>query len=70
MVGMSLVVNSSLWARFVASPVATFVAYATCVLIWGTTWLAIKISLTGFDAVTGAGVRFIVASGLLYAMAS
>jgi len=45
-------------------------AYATCVLIWGTTWLAIKFALLGFPAVFGAGVRFVVASALLYATGS
>jgi drug/metabolite transporter (DMT)-like permease len=49
-------------------PVATVAAYATIVLIWGTTWLAIKISLTGLPPVFGAGVRFVVASLLLYAI--
>ncbi len=55
-----------LWARFSASPAATFAAYAGCVLIWGTTWLGIKVSLTGLPAVTGAGLRFMLASGFLY----
>jgi drug/metabolite transporter (DMT)-like permease len=51
-----------------AFPVASVAAYATIVLIWGTTWLAIKVSLTGFPPVFGAGVRFVVASLLLYAI--
>ena len=50
-------------------PFATYAAYAACVLIWGTTWLAIKVSLLGMPAVFGAGVRFIVAGALLYALA-
>jgi drug/metabolite transporter (DMT)-like permease len=57
------------WRRFVASRAATFVAYAGCVLIWGTTWLAIKHSLSGMPPLTGAGLRFIVAGALLYALA-
>ncbi|GAC1311300.1 MAG: EamA family transporter [Vulcanimicrobiaceae bacterium] len=61
-------VRASRWARFVASPAATFAAYAVCVLIWGTTWLAIKVSLTGMPALTGAGLRFILASAFLYVL--
>lgn len=69
MIGLPVVERPRNWERFLASPLATFAAYATCVLIWGTTWLAIKVSLTGFDAVTGAGVRFIVAGVVLYGLA-
>jgi drug/metabolite transporter (DMT)-like permease len=50
-------------------PFATVAAYATCVAIWGTTWLAIKVALTGFPPVFGAGVRFVLAGALLYAIA-
>lgn len=60
---------ASLWARFVSSPAAIIGAYAGCVLIWGTTWLGIKVALTGFPTVTGAGIRFILAAALLYALA-
>lgn len=35
--------------------------------IWGTTWLAIKVALTGFSPLTGAGVRFTLAGAFLYA---
>jgi drug/metabolite transporter (DMT)-like permease len=59
----------SLWARFVSSPAALIGAYAGCVLIWGTTWLGIKVSLTGFPAVTGAGIRFTIAAAFLYLLA-
>ena len=57
------------WRGFVASPFATVGAYAACVLIWGTTWFAIKVSLTGMPPIFGAGVRFIVAAAVLYALA-
>lgn len=40
-------------------------AFAACTLIWGTTWLAIKIGYDGLDAVWGASIRFLVAGGLL-----
>jgi len=56
-------------AGFLASPAATVAAYATCVLIWGTTWLGIKASLQSVPPITGAGLRFIVASLVLYASA-
>jgi drug/metabolite transporter (DMT)-like permease len=42
--------------------VRTVIAYAALCTIWGTTWLAIKIGLQGLPPVTGAGVRFVVAS--------
>jgi drug/metabolite transporter (DMT)-like permease len=50
-----------------SSSLANVAAYAACVLIWGTTWLAIKVALHGFPTVTGAGVRFLVASAVLFA---
>lgn len=53
-----------------SSRIAVVAAYAACVLIWGTTWLAIKVSLTGFPAVGGAGIRFILAGLFLYALAA
>lgn len=61
--------NAAFWPHFDASLLLTVAAYATCVSIWGTTWLAIKVSLAGFPAVTGAGVRFILAGLVLYASA-
>jgi drug/metabolite transporter (DMT)-like permease len=42
-------------------------AYAAMCAIWGTTWIAIKIALTGFAPLGGAGARFIVAGLFLYA---
>ena len=49
-----------------SSLLACVAAYATCVLVWSTTWLAIKIALHGFPSVFGAGVRFVLASAVLY----
>lgn len=43
---------------------ATALGYLTLCLVWGTTYLAIKIGLEGFDPYFMAGVRFLVA-GLL-----
>lgn len=40
-------------------------AYAAMCLIWGTTWLGIKISLATLPPFTGVGLRFIIAGILL-----
>ncbi|HET9031015.1 MAG TPA: EamA family transporter [Candidatus Aquilonibacter sp.] len=39
-------------------------------LIWGTTWLAIKIGLHGLQPITGVGFRFVLAGLLLYGVAA
>ena len=44
-------------------------AYASMCAIWGTTWLGIKVGLRYLPPISGAGVRFIVAGLLLYALA-
>jgi drug/metabolite transporter (DMT)-like permease len=54
----------------VANAVRTVAAYATCVFIWGTTWLGIKFSLDGLPALTGSGIRFVLAGLVLYALAA
>ena len=56
-------------ARFFMSPAAVIAAYAATVLIWGTTWFGIKLSLEAIPPLSGAGFRFILAGGLLYALA-
>jgi len=38
-------------------------------LIWGTTWLAIKIGLHSVGPLTGVGLRFLIAGMLLFAVA-
>ncbi len=38
--------------------------------IWGTTWYAIVLALTGFPPVVGAGVRFVVAGAVFAAVAA
>ncbi|BDE05244.1 hypothetical protein WPS_05200 [Vulcanimicrobium alpinum] len=47
----------------------TTAAYAAMCAIWGTTWLAIKISLAALPPLTGAGVRFVVAALFLWLLA-
>lgn len=44
-------------------------AFAICTVIWGTTWLAIKIGYEGLPAVWGAALRFLVASLVLIPLA-
>ncbi|MGZ3560526.1 MAG: EamA family transporter [Vulcanimicrobiaceae bacterium] len=49
---------------------AVVLAYAFMCSIWGTTWLAIKVSLQYMPPIAGAGVRFIIAGLLVYAVAA
>jgi drug/metabolite transporter (DMT)-like permease len=35
-------------------------------VVWGSTYLAIRFALTGFPPFLGAGIRFVVAGGILY----
>ncbi|HEY6235264.1 MAG TPA: EamA family transporter [Candidatus Elarobacter sp.] len=48
--------------------VRTVLAYAAICVIWGTTWLAIKIGLRGLPPLTGAGVRFVLAAVFLWSL--
>jgi drug/metabolite transporter (DMT)-like permease len=42
--------------------------YALICLIWGSTWLVIKIGLVGVPPFLGAGLRFTLASAVLFAL--
>lgn len=42
--------------------------YALICLIWGSTWLVIKIGLEGVPPFLGAGLRFLLASAVLFAL--
>src|SRR3954447_19207697 len=44
--------------------------YALLVLIWSSTWVAIKIGLEDAPALLGAGIRFALAGALLLAFAA
>lgn len=44
--------------------------FALTCLIWGSTWLAIKIGLTGIPPLIGAGLRFVLAGALLFGIAA
>jgi drug/metabolite transporter (DMT)-like permease len=43
-----------------------YIAFATACLVWGSTWLAIKVGLSGVPPFLGAGLRFFIASIILY----
>lgn len=46
------------------------VVYGAMCLIWGTTWLAIKIGLHTMGPLTGVGLRFLIAGALLFGVAA
>lgn len=46
--------------------VKIYLAFATSCLVWGSTWLAIKIGLSGMPPLLGAGLRFLLASVILF----
>lgn len=52
--------------RSIRAPPA--VAFALCALIWGSTWLAIKVGYGGIGALTGAALRFAIAAVVLFAL--
>jgi len=48
--------------------VKVFLAYAAMCLIWGSTWIAIRIGLESLTPIFSAGVRFSVASIIIFAL--
>lgn len=48
--------------------VKVFLAYAAMCLIWGSTWMAIRIGLESLTPIFSAGVRFSVASIFIFAL--
>lgn len=50
--------------------VAVPLLYTLMCLIWGTTWLAIKIGLHAIGPLTGVGLRFLIAGVLLFGVAA
>lgn len=50
-------------------PLLKAATLALLVLIWGTTWAAVRISLVGFPPFTGVTLRFIIAAALLVTLA-
>jgi drug/metabolite transporter (DMT)-like permease len=51
--------------RLGASPLAPAGAFAACTLIWGSTWLAIKVGYAGMGALTSGALRFGLAALML-----
>jgi drug/metabolite transporter (DMT)-like permease len=47
-----------------------FALYGMLVIIWSSTWVAIKIGLEDCPALLGAGIRFVLAGVMLLALAS
>jgi drug/metabolite transporter (DMT)-like permease len=47
----------------------TWLALAALILIWGTTWAAIRVSLEGFPPITGVALRFALAAVVLLGLA-
>ena len=50
-------------------PVLLVATFCALVLIWGTTWAAIRVGLRGIPPLTGVAIRFALARGLLLALA-
>ncbi len=48
------------------SPISQLLAFGCIYLIWGTTYLGIRMAVAGIPPFLLAGVRFVVAGGLLY----
>lgn len=46
--------------------VKVFLAYAAMCLIWGSTWIAIRIGLESFTPIFSAGIRFCLASIIIF----
>jgi len=45
-------------------------AYVVCALIWGTTWYAIRVSLTAYPTFAAVALRFVIASLILLPLAA
>lgn len=50
------------------SPILPFLAFAICSLIWGSTWVTIKIGNADIPALNAAGLRFAISAVLLIAL--
>src|SRR5689334_13400398 len=48
--------------------VLTWASLAALILIWGTTWAAIRVGLRGIPPITGVALRFAIASAALLAL--
>lgn len=48
---------------------AVVAAYLGCALIWGTTWYAIRVCLTGYPTIASVALRFVIAAAILVPIA-
>jgi drug/metabolite transporter (DMT)-like permease len=48
-----------------SNPLARYIAFASVAIIWGTTWVAIKLSLQGYPPAIGAMLRFVFGIAIL-----
>lgn len=55
------------WARQRGLPVTLIAALATVYVVWGSTYLGIKVALEGFPPMLLGATRFLIAGALLYA---
>jgi drug/metabolite transporter (DMT)-like permease len=49
---------------------AVVLAYAACALIWGTTWYAIRVCLSGYPTLTVLALRFVIAAAVIVPIAA
>jgi drug/metabolite transporter (DMT)-like permease len=49
---------------------AAVAAYLSCALIWGTTWYAIRVCISGYPTVASAALRFAIAAAILLPIAA
>lgn len=65
---MAGAVRTAVAGRAPASPLRVWAALGAIYLIWGSTYLAIRVMVETVPALLGAGVRFVVAGGALLAL--
>jgi len=51
-------------------PTAVVAAYLACALIWGTTWFAIRVCISGYPTIASAALRFALAAAILLPIAA
>ena len=61
--------HTGLLERLLSHRMAMVVACSMCILIWGTTWAAIRVGLSGIPPFRGAAMRFAIAGVLLLVLA-
>lgn len=67
-ISVAIQINQRAWASRAAGLISSALFLIVC-LIWGTTWLAIKIAVESVPPLTSAGLRFLIAFPLFLAFA-